>query len=144
MKKYSFFGSFMVSILLVVALFFFFFFFLQIESEKFFGFSYQSTKDFKHLKEVITTILTRADATNSSIQEYLDRLDEPENFQNIIKKEKKDLTAMLASIGEGINFGSLKGGSLAEVLREGLNNSSITDSKQNKAMQRILSWVESL
>ncbi|MFA5467931.1 MAG: hypothetical protein WC224_02590 [Sphaerochaetaceae bacterium] len=144
MKKYSFFGSFMVSILLVVALFFVVYFFLPIESEKFFGFSYQSTKDFKHLKEVITTILTRADATNSSIQEYLDRLDEPENFQNIIKKEKKDLTAMLASIGEGINFGSLKGGSLAEVLREGLNNSSITDSKQNKAMQRILSWVESL
>ncbi len=135
MGKFSFFGSFLISILIIIALYFILYFFLPTESERFFGFSYQSTKDFEQIKDVVTRILSQAGVAHNSIEEYMERLNALEIHPHL--EEGEGLTDLLVLQGEGIDFSNTRGRPLEELLREGLANRSSFSTKQRESLIRF-------
>ncbi|NLA92096.1 MAG: hypothetical protein GX842_01480 [Spirochaetales bacterium] len=135
MGKFSFFGSFLISILIIIALYFVLYFFLPQESERFFGFSYQSTKDLEQLKDVVTRILSQAGVAHISIEEYMERLDSPELHRQL--KEGEDLASLLVQKGEGIDFSNLRNQTIEKLLRDGLANRASFSTKQRESLIRF-------
>ncbi|MFA7539270.1 MAG: hypothetical protein WCY52_02190 [Sphaerochaetaceae bacterium] len=135
MGKFSFFGSFMISLLVVIVIFFILYFFLPTESERFFGLSYQSSKDLEQLKKVVTSILSQAGVAQISIEEYVARFDSP-NLHAQLKGED-EITAILLSLSGGIDFSNFRNRSLEELLREGLTNQSALTTKQKNSLIRL-------
>lgn len=131
MGKFSFIGSFLISILIIIALYFILYFFLPAESERFFGFSYQSTKDLEQLKEVVTRILSQGGASHHAIEEYMGRLNSLE------MPEEEGLVDLLVLQGEGINFSISGGRTLRELLSEGLANRASFSTKQRESLIRF-------
>ncbi len=135
MGKFSFFGSFLISILIIIALYFILYFFLPAESERFFGFSYQSAKDLEQLKEVVTNILSQAGVAHISIEEYMGRLNSLEMHRNM--EEKEELIDLLILQGEGINFSNPSKRTLEELLKEGLEKRTSFSTKQRESLIRF-------
>ncbi len=135
MGKFSFFGSFLISILIIIALYFILYFFLPAESERFFGFSYQSTKDLEQIKDVVTRILSQAGVAHNSIEEYMERLNSLEMHPHL--EEGEGLTDLLVLQGEGIDFSNIRGHTLEELLRDGLANRSSFSTKQRESLIRF-------
>lgn len=135
MGKFSFFGSFMISILIVILIFFILYFFLPSESERFFGFSYQSTKDIEQLKKVVTSILSQSGVPQISIEEYVARFDSPELHRQL--KDGGDLSQHLIALSGGIDFSNFRNRGLEELLREGLANQTALSTKQKNSLIRL-------
>jgi hypothetical protein len=140
MRKFSFFGSLMTAILLAVIAFFILYFFVPSLSEEFFGFSYQSTRDAKQLKDAVTEILEDARVPKVAIDEYLARIESPEfqrSLSDAARQGKDSVVDFLSKAGDGIDFGSFDTAELGSRLSEGLSKLGTFSSKQWKSLQRI-------
>ena len=142
MRKFSFFGSLITAVLLAALAFFILYFFVPSVSQEFFGFSYQSSKDAKELKEAVTDILEDARVPKVAIDEYLAKMDTPEfqrKLSETAKNGKDAVVDFLASAGEGIDFGSFETSQLGSKLSDGFARLEAFSSKQWKSLQRLLS-----
>ncbi len=142
MGKRTILGSLFSAIFLAAVFFFILYFFVPSLSGSFFSVSYQGTRDTKHLKETVETVLERARVPQIAIDEYIAKLDNME-LQNVIQESASSgsdvLYTYLEKVGEGIDFGELKAQELKETLQKGFLETSRYTSKQIDALKRILS-----
>jgi predicted PurR-regulated permease PerM len=142
MRKFSFFGSLMTAVLFAVIAFFVLYFFVPSISDEFFGFSYRSSRDTERLKDAVTDILEDARVPKVAIDEYVDKLDNPEFRRSLTAAAEKGTDSViefLSKAGEGIDFGSFDSSELGKKLSDGFSRLGSFTSKQWDSIQRIFS-----
>lgn len=140
MGKHSFLGSFGKAIVLAVLVFFVIYFFIPSVSEEFFGFSWQSSRDAKVMKEAVTEVLENERVPQPAIDEYLRRMDDPQfrhNLSMAAQNGKDAVVDFLSGIGEGIDFASFDASELGDTLAGGFADLGAFTSSQIKSLQRL-------